>query len=1051
MKKIISYFIKYSVVIWVIILAVVIFGTVGWKNMKSSFFPLTETTIITIELTYPGASPQEMEEGVVLKIEDNLKGIAGIDRVTSKSSENFAVITVETFQDYDINEMVYEVKNAVDRVPSKPAGLEPPVISKRRLMREAFSFTLSGKNTSLKTLKHIARGIENDLRAVEGISQVKLSGFPAEEIEIAVRENDLRAYQLSFEDVARAVAASNLLTTGGKIKTDYEEYLIRAKSKKYYGDELDHIVVRADENGNRILLKDIATVKDTWSENPDRIYFNGQPAISFTVNTTIDEDLIGAAHSVRKYLDDFNTNHNNVKLNVSNDSSIILDQRTRLLMRNGLQGIILVLLLLSLFLKPRLAFWVAFGIPMSFFGLYIFAALFGVTINVLSLFGMIIVIGILVDDGIVIAENIYHHWEKGSTPFRAAIDGTIEVIPAVFSGILTTIIAFSTFLFIEGRMGSFFSEVSVVVIITLTLSLFEAMIILPSHIAHSDALKPNQKQYLFNKWGEKIMRWMKENLYTPILTFFLENKFLGFSIPVVFLILTIGSLGGGIIKRTFFPAVASDRIQITLRMPQGTNEKITLEYLKKIEEAAWKVNDKFKEKQSGGKDVVQNIIRHLGPGTSTGKLTVNLLVGEERDFSSDVIANALKKETPPLTGIEALEYGSGSHFGGKPVSVALIGNNIDELKKAKVELKKYLENDDRLKDVSDNDPAGIKEISIKLKENAYLLGLNLQKVMSQVRGGFFGRSVQRFQRGQDEIRVWVRYDREERESIKNLDDMWILTPKGSRVPFSEIADYKIARGEVAINHLNGRRQITVGASLKSHKTSAAEVIQEIKDTKMKEIKAKYPSISALYEGQNREAMKSGMSAKKVVPVILFLIFAIIAFTFRSFSQPLLLMLMIPFGLVGVAWGHWLHGFAINILSILGIVALIGIMVNDGLVLIGKLNLYLKQGMPYNEALIQAGRSRFRAIVLTSITTIAGLGPLLFEASRQAQFLKPMAISIAYGIAISTFLTLLFLPILLSFANSFKVYLKWIFTGEKPSREEVERAIKEQNFITDDLH
>jgi len=1051
MKKLISYFIKYSVVIWVIILAFIIFGTVGWNNMKSSFFPLTETTIISIQLTYPGASPLEMEEGIVLKIEDNLKGIAGIDRITSKSSENFANITVETFQDYDINEMVYEVKNAVDRVPSMPAGLEPPIISKRRVMREAFSFTLSGKETPLKTLKQIARGVENDLRAIDGISQVNLSGFPKEEIEIAVRENDLRAYNLSFEEVARAVSASNLLTTGGKIKTNYEEYLIRAKNKSYYGDELDNIVVRADASGNRIRLRDVATVKDTWDENPDRIYYNGEPAIKFKINTTIDEDLIGAAKDVQTYLNGFNKKHNNVQLNVSNDSSVVLNQRTELLMRNGLQGILLVILLLSLFLKPRLAFWVAFGIPISFFGLYIFAASFGVTINVLSLFAMIIVIGILVDDGIVIAENIYHHYEKGSSPFKAAIDGTLEVIPAVLSGVLTTIIAFATFHFLDGRMGSFFSEVSTVVIITLTISLFEAMVILPSHIAHSKALDRNQKQYIFNKWGESLMQWMKDNLYTPALTFFLNNKFLGFSIPIVLFILTMGAFGGGIIKFTFFPAIASDRVKITLKMPQGTNESITQEKISQIEAAAWRVNENFKKKQSGEKSVIQNIIKHIGPGTSVAGMDINLLVGEERDFSSDVIANAIKKETGPLYGVESLEYGSGSHFGGKPISVALIGNNIEELKKAKVELRTFLENDDRLKDVSDNDPAGIKEIAITLKDNAYLMGLTLQSVMSQIRSGFFGRAVQRFQRGQDEIRVWVRYDKKERESIKNLDDMRILTPSKSRVPFSEIANYTISRGEVTINHLNGRRQITVDASTKSHKTSASDIIQEIKATKMKEIKAKYPSVTSLYEGQNREAMKSGASAKKVVPVILFLIFAIIAFTFRSFSQPLLLMMMLPFGFVGVAWGHWVHGFAVNILSVLGIVALLGIMVNDGLVLIGKLNSYLKQGMTYDDALIEAGKSRFRAIVLTSITTIAGLGPLLFETSRQAQFLKPMAISIAYGIAISTFLTLLMLPILLAYSNSFKVLLNWLYSGIKPSKEEVERAIKEQNFKTDDLH
>jgi multidrug efflux pump subunit AcrB len=1049
MKKAISYFIKYPVAVNILLFAFLLFGAWGILGLKSSFFPLTEANIITITVAYPGASPQEMEEGVVLKIEDNLRGLVGIDRVTSVSAENSATITVETLQDYNIDVVLTDVKNAVDRVPSFPSEMEPPVIAKQEPRNEAVSFTVSGKDVPLKNLKQITRRIEADLRSMEGISQVNVTGFPAEEIEIAVREKDLRAYNLTFDEVARAVANANILTTGGTVKTETEEYLIRANSRSYYGDELDYIIVRADANGQVITLRDVAETRDKWSETPDRLYFNANTAIQVSVQSTNNEDLMTTADLTNAYIEKFNQQYDNVRLDVTRDASVTLKQRTQLLMENGGIGILMVLLLLSLFLKPSLAFWVAIGIPVSFFGMFIFAGGL-ITINVLSLFGMIIVIGILVDDGIVIGENIYHHYEKGKSPIRAAIDGTLEVVPPIVSAILTTIVAFSTFFFLEGRVGEFFSEVSVVVILTLSISLIEAIIILPSHIAHSRALNKGAKPFLLNLYADKALVRVRDRIYVPALQFFLKHTFLGFAIPVAMLVVTIAAVGGGIIKTTFFPAIASDRVVINLNMPQGTSEQITDSIITMIDNKAWEVNVEFTKRQSDHQQVVQNTIKRIGPGTSTASLTINLLPGEDREFPSDDIANAVEKRVGPIYGIESIEYGSGTNFGGKPVSVSLVSNNIAELKSAKEALKKQLEGMPQLKDISDNDPAGIKEISIKLKENAYLLGMTPGSVMSQVRSGFFGQQVQRFQRGRDEIRVWVRYDRAGRQSIKSLDDMWIVTPSGNRVPLSEIANYEIARGEVAINHLNGKREIRVEANLKDRKESATDMLAGIRENVMPGVLAPFPNVRALYEGQNREASKVSKSAKMVLPAILFLIYALIAFTFRSYSQPLLLFVMIPFSLIGVAWGHLLHGFSINMLSWLGIIALIGIVVNDGLVLMGKFNGYLKEGRPFYEALTEAGRSRFRAIFLTSITTIAGLAPLMLETSRQAQFLIPMAISISYGIFIGTFLTLLMLPLLLSVSNSLKVGKAWLFKGEKPAREEVERAIIELKAEHDEL-
>lgn len=1063
MRSIITFFIKYPVAVNLFIVGFAVFGIMGALSMRSSFFPLVESKIITIQATYPGASPQEIEEGVILKIEDNLKGLVGIDRVTSVSQENSGQITVEILKGYDLNVILAEVKNAVDRVPSYPTGMEPLVVSKQESTRETIVFVLSGTNIDLKTLKDIGKTVEKDIRRMDGISQIELSGFPLEEIEIAVRELDLLAYGITIEDVAAAVSRENLLLTGGTIKTSEEEYLIRANNRSYVADELDHLIVKTSIEGNAIYLKDVATVRDIFQDTPNASYFNGNLSVTITVRNTNIEDLISSAEKVKTYIETFNQKYTNVQLDVVSDSSITLTQRTKLLAENAFFGISLVLFFLSLFLNTRLAFWVAFGLPISFLGMFVFADQTGVTINVLSLFGMIIVIGILVDDGIVIAENIYHHFEKGKTRIQAAIDGTMEVIPPIISAILTTILAFSTFFFLDGRIGDFFSEVSIIVLLTLTVSLIEALIILPAHIAHSKALVREEKRKhrtsfinrifaglrAINKLGGKFMDFNRDRLYAPILRFSLRNKFLSFSIFLGALILTFGSIGGGIINTNFFPNIASDRVQINLTMPQGTHEQITDSLASIIEDATWEVNEEFTAKQTDNIQVVENVIKKIGPGSSVATVTINLLPGELRDFPSFEISNAIQDRIGEIYGVESLTFGSGSNFGGSPVSVSLLGNNIQELKAAKKELKAELSKIQQLKDVTDNDPAGIKEIKLQLKENAYLLGLNTRSVMTQIRNGFFGFQVQRFQRGEDEIKVWVRYDKQGRQAIKQLDDLKILTPLGSRVALREIADYTIERGDVVINHLEGQREIKVLADMKNPGESATDILDDIRTRILPSILAKYPTVTPQYEGQNREAGKFMKSAKIAFPMILALIYIVIAFVFRSYSQPLLLILLVPFSMIGVAWGHFFHGFPINILSLLGIIALIGIMVNDGLVLISKFNINLKQGMKFNDALFEASTSRFRAIFLTSLTTIAGLAPLIFETSRQAQFLIPMAISIAYGIGIATFLTLLVLPIFLSFVNHMNVGFKWLLTGQEVTREEVERAIIEIKDQQDD--
>lgn len=1052
MRKFIEFFIRYVVPVNVIMVGVFIFGIIGALNMKSSFFPLVPNNLISINIVYPGASPAQIEEGIVQKMEENMKGIKGVDRITSRSLENAANITIELNKGVDANIALQEIKNAVDAVTALPGDMENPIVAIVENAASTMNFTVSGEGLDLRTLKLKARDIEADLLAMDGISQVTLSGFPQEEIEIAVDENMLRAYNLTFRDIAVAVGSTNIIATGGTIKTPTEDYTIRVKNRNYFADEIDHIPVKTTVSGNTILLKDVATVRDRFNERPDRINVNGNLAVLVNVRNTNEEDLTGTSAKLNAYIDEFNEQNSNLQIEILDDRAKILNERTWLLIENGFFGILLVLILLSIFLEVRLAFWVAIGLMFSFIGFFMVAPAFGVTINVLSLFALIMVIGILVDDAIVISENIYHHYEKGKPKVQAAIDGTMEVAPAIFSAILTTMVAFTTFYFVDGRLGNFFSEVTTVVIITLGISLFEAFVILPSHMAHSGALSSKRKVFWINKMGDKFMNGMRDRVYTPAIKFILNNRFFGIAIFVALFMLTLGGLKGGVIQSTFFPVITSDITDVSLAMPQGTNENITDSILTYVEEKAWETGLEFDERYDLEEGTsVRFIEKRLGSGPSNGNIAVYLLEGEQRPFGTPEFSAVLREKVGPVIGAESVVFDAGSNFGGKPISISLESTDGNELKAATEFLKQKLIDDQRMVDVIDDDPEGVKEIQIELKPNAYLLGFTLSSVMGQVRGGFFGQEAQRFQRGRDDIRVWVRYNDANRSSIKNLDDMRLLAPNGERVPFSEIATYTIERGEVSINHLDGERVITVSADLSSPIYSPSEVLADLKKNLVPTVQASFPSIGITYEGQSRLADKTISTLRPAAIRSLLIILFIIAFTFRTYGKQFLFLPIIVLSLTGVAWGHYFQGIPINVLSYLGIIALIGILVNDGLVLIAKFNANIKEGEVYRVALLHACKSRFRPIFLTTVTTVAGLTPLLFEKSRQAQFLIPMAVSIVFGILFATVLTLFMLPILLTFLNDVKRFFYWVFTGEWRPAEQVERAYIEKTYEEKDLH
>ncbi len=1046
MKGIITYFIKYPIAGNLLMFTLLVGGIFGASMMKSTFFPEVPDDTIQIQAVYPGSSPEEIEEGIVLKIEEELKGQEGVEKITSSSQENVATVFIKVLKGYDANDVIQDVRNSVDAINSFPAGMEPVTIFVAEEIDFAISFGLSA-DVDLKTMKMEARRIEEDLRAKAGVTNLNLQGFPDEEIEIAFKENALRKFKMTFQEAAIAVRNSNLITTGGKIKGSKEELLIRAENKKYTADELRDIVVRTSPNGSLIRLHEVAEINDKWSDNPNREFIDNETAVIINIFHTKAQDVLTICADVNEYFDEYNADPNNpFRATMLRDNSISLTQRLDLLINNGLVGFLIVLVLLAMFLNWRLAFWVAIAIPISFAGMFIFAPIVGQTINIISLFGMILVIGILVDDGIVISENIYQFYEKGMDRTEAAIKGTMSVLPAVTAAIITTIIAFSCFFFLDGRVGDFFSSMATIVMLSLVFSLVEGALILPAHVAHSKALQKGMKKNMVSKALDDFLFFIRDKMYAPVLKLITLNFATAFSMLLILiasLIIAISAFQGGYVKGTFFPQIPFDAINATLKMPAGTAESITDKNLDKIQEAVWEVNKELsKELYDNKYDLIQSIQKTVGPTTYDGGLTINMVDAERRgnQITEREIANKIKNIVGEIPDAEVFSMQNVSVF-GIAIDISLLSSNKEELNNAVEELKSEISKDSDFKDVSDDDQEGLREVNIELNDKAKFLGLNLNDVVSQVRQGFFGNEVQRLQRGRDEVKVWVRYENNDRSSISKLENMRIRFADGNEFILSDIANFEIERGAVNIRHLNGKRVIRVTSDVSGDKVSVSEANAKVNGILLPKILAKYPSVSIDYGGQKEEQLKMQNSISSVMPIIFFLMFLCIAVVFRSVSQSALVFLLIPFSFIGVIGGHYIMDKPISILSGLGVIALIGILVNDALVYIARYNDLITEGKTQESALYDASISRFRPIVLTSITTVAGLLPLLFEKSTQAQFLIPMGISVAFGLMVITVIILLLLPSLILILNRIKWIMAWGISvamgNEEPKYNSVE--------------
>ncbi|TAJ13215.1 efflux RND transporter permease subunit [Marinilabiliaceae bacterium JC017] len=1053
MRKLIETFVKYPFYANLIVVVLIGAGWASFSSMKKAFFPERPTREVYISVAYPGASPKEMEEGITMRIEEAIRGLPGIKEMNSTSSENFCRVAIETTGQYAIDEMLQEIKNAVDGITSLPVDAERPIVYKRRSTTPAIRLGLSG-SADLMTLKQLAYQIEDDFLASGYISQINMGGFPSTEISVEISEENLLRYNLTLKDVSAAIARTNRDISGGQVKNKQHFMIIRARNRSVNAADIGNIVIRADANGSMVHIRDIGKVKIQFEDVPRTTLLNGENAISISINKLISEDLEEISEYVNEYVDEFNARYNNAHIHVTFDFLDMLHSRINLLYSNGLIGLVLVVIILALFLSFRLSLWVAWGIPSSFLAMFVVANMYGITINMISLFGMILVVGILVDDGIVIAENIFSHFENGKSPMKAAVDGTMEVLPAVTTSVITTLLAFSPLLFIEGSM-EFLYEMAFVVVFSLGFSLIEAFFVLPTHIGTPHILKRNTKDVsLGNKIRnqlESMVFFLREKLYGKLLRGIIHWRYVALFVPVTLILITAGLFNGGFIASTFFPNIPPDNFNVNVSFTPGEGEQQTYETLQHFEKVVWQVNEELKETYNDTSDYIIYTFLTLGSafdgqesGSHAGHVAVNLRNMENSPISTFEIAAQIREKIGSIPEAEKFSV-AGRNRWGSPVAISLLGSNLDELSISRDVLMDELKKMTQLTEVVDNNPLGAQEIRLKLKSKAYFLGLDYFTILNQIRNGFFGAQSQRLQLGKDELRVWVRYPPSDRQEIGQLEEIKIKTPQGD-YPLREVADYKLARGPVSIHRYNGKREIRVDADLVDPYAPVPPLLATIQDSIMPKITSQFPGVRYVFQGQQKNAAESQRSMMKYFIPAFILIAIVIMIHFRSFGQGLIILSMVPLGYLGASWGHWIHNIPVSMLSVWGMVALSGVIVNDAVVFLAKYNSLLAKGETVKEAVYKAGIARFRPIVLTTLTTTIGLFPIIFETSRQAQFLIPMAVALAYGVFFGTSFILTIFPTLILFLNDLRVWFKWAIKGVKPSKEEVEKANIYKNRI-----
>lgn len=1033
MNRAIAWFVTNPVAANLLMWVLIVGGFGALLTLHQEEFPNIDAKVIQISVPYLGAAPIEVEQGVCIRIEEAIEGSEGIEHINSTASEGVCSVTAVLFESYETSRALDDIKSKVDGINTFPRETEKPVVSALTIRGGVVDIAIHG-DADEYTLKRVAQELREDIASLSGVSQVELAYTRPYEISIEVSEHTLRRYGLTLTQIANTIRRSSLDMPSGSIKTLGGEILLRTKGQAYRGQEFEDIVVLTRTDGTNVRLAEIATIVDGFEEGDLRVRFDGQPAAMLKVYRIGDEDLIASAESVKQYLAENKTTlPEGISTTIWIDESEELRARIDALVGNALGGLVLVLMVLTLFMRFRLAFWVAAGILVALLGAALTFPFFGISISSLTVIGFILALGIVVDDAIVVGERVYAHERNAENQIHAAISGTQEVVVPVIFGVFTTVAAFLPLLVGSGRMGIFFETIGFVVVICLVFSLIESQLILPTHLAHrriESRKEPNDFQKRWIRLQETIATGLEHFAhykYRQALVDCLQWRYLTVTTGVAILCLTLALIFSGRIVFGFFPSVEGNHIYASLVMPEGIAVEKTVEATKQIERGAIKLQRELTSTLPPG---VSNPLKHVltsvgtragrgggPPGRSGGRarshfaeVAVEILPPSERgDISTKEMANRWRELTGPIAEAVELSFSADSFSFGKALSFQLTGRDVDDLRMAATELRAELARFDGVNDVTDSFRAGKQEVQLAIKPEAKTLGLTLNDLGGQVRQAFYGEQAQRIQRGTDDIRVMVRFPEAERRSLGDLEDMRIRTPDGTEVPFASVADATFGRGYSSISRYDRQRVITVSGDVDRSISQPEEIVASVSRDILPMLYSKYPSVSSSVSGELEERMKAMTGLAFMVPIALLIMYALLAIPLKSYTQPLVIMSVIPFGLVGAILGHYITGWDLVFPSLMGMVALSGVVVNSSLVMVDYINRQRRAGVDIWESVSLAGVVRFRPILLTSVTTFFGLLPLIATASLATAFIVPMAISLAFGVLFATAITLLIVP------------------------------------------
>ena len=1030
-RGIIAWFTKNPVAANLLMFVILALGLYTAVNIRTEAFPGFAPNSVSIDVTFIGGSPKEVEEGVTIKIEESLEGIEAIKDISSSVTSSGSQTSVTIKEGFELKELKDEIKLRVDAITNFPDRAERPVIKEQVFERRVLSIELFGPS-SADTLKKTAEKVKENLLKLKSVNKVDINGVKPYEVNIEVSDDILEKYNLSLEEVAQKIRQNSVNISSGTLINSERSIRIKTDTQAYTGGDFENIVIQENSNGGKLLLKHIAQVNDGFSDQKSFSRFNGKESVQLQVKLLENDSITKAAKEIKINLEQLKQNSwfpENISLKIWNDESNVIKDRLSLMMKNAFTGILLVLLMLSFFLHLKVAFWVALGIPIAFSGaLFLMGPLMtNYSLNVLTTFGFIVVLGIVVDDAIVIGENVYSYKMQrpnDPNPLQTTVEATQNVaVPATF-GVLTTVAAFFPLTLIQSQFGDILGSIAAIVIFCLIFSLIESKWILPAHLAPI-RLKQKSSDSLWGRFQfriDKALSGFIDNRFMPLLKAAVRNKFLSISVFFSLFIITVGLIPSGLVRTSFFPDIESETSVADLEMQTGLGSDFTDLMTAQIEAAALKVNADSKELFGTDVEPIDSVYA-FSSGDEKSKTYIQLAKNPDRSYSSQDVVNAWREEIGAISGVKSLEIYALGPNSGTDLSIELSSSNYPQLAEAANYLKSNLSQFEAVYDLKTSYDGGTSELSVKLNDLGKSLGLSPLDVAQQLRYAIFGYEVQRIQRDKDEIRVKVRLPESQRDEMGDLSEIRIKVPNGSWVPFNLIAETESTQALSNINRINKKRVVYVSGRVDKQISSSSEILADLRKNTLAEINQKFPDLEVSLGGASREQNTAVNSLVKGFILSLVLIYSLLAIPLRSYLQPLMIMSVIPFGIIGAIFGHFLLGIPLGLLSFFGILALSGVVVNDSLVLVNRYNEYRLQGRDYYQAIEQAGRSRFRAIFLTSLTTFMGLSPLVFETSLQAQFLIPMAVSLAFGILFATVITLIVVPVLIGVLEQLKSNLK----------------------------